>query len=160
MNDDNQQKSSYLILQQIMDLERLQLSESIDDSCLAHVKERSGGSPLKHDATWKEEHRMLENHPDHSDSPLHDKSEEPLSSPFPQLDSLTNTGNPLNGESFWQYRSPVHNNEVARKERISTQKLCDEIIVSVNLKCMNLCRFGFKTCKIWEFVTKCSALMM
>lgn len=114
--------SSYLILQQIMDLERLQLSESIDDSCLA---QRSGGSPLKHDATWKE-NRMLE----HSVSPLLHKSEEPLSSPFPQLDSLTNAGNPLNGEPFWQYRSPVHNNEVARKQA-STHKsyICDEIII-------------------------------
>lgn len=99
-----------MILKQILELERLQLSEGIDDSCLAHVKERSGRWSFKHGATWKE-HRMLEDqHLEHSchDFPVR-KSEE---SPFHQLDSLAGNGNPMAGDAFWQNRSPLHNNEV------------------------------------------------
>lgn len=106
----NEQKKSScsVILQQIMELERLQLPEGVDDS---------GGSRVRHDATWKE-HRMVENNAEHSDGTLVDKSEDAVSSPFPQLESFSNGGNQLNGDGFWQYRSPVHNNEVATKRRI------------------------------------------
>ncbi|KAH6805348.1 hypothetical protein C2S51_030179 [Perilla frutescens var. frutescens] len=130
VNDESQQKSSCLILQQIMDLERLQLSEGVDDSCLAHVKERPGGgeSPLR---TLEMNHHL-----EHSDGPLDyqhqgssvdNKTEEPLSSPFTQLDNLTNAGNnPLNGDTFWQYRSPVHNNEVWL-QNMQDLGVCDEV---------------------------------
>ncbi|XP_057810697.1 putative zinc finger protein At1g68190 isoform X2 [Salvia miltiorrhiza] len=112
-NDGSQEKR--LILQQILDLERLQLS---DDSCLSsRVKERPG---VKHEATWKE-HGMLENqHLEHSDA------EESLSSPFPQLDSLAGNGNPMAGDAFWQHRSPLHNNEIWA-QNMQDLGVCDEV---------------------------------
>lgn len=80
---------------------------------------------------WKE-HKILDNHPEHFDgnldfqhraSPVEEKTEEPLSSPFSHLDNLTNTGNPLNGDSFWQYKSPVRNNEVVYLTKFSLEHL-------------------------------------
>lgn len=62
-------------MQQILDLEKLQLS----DSCSVNVEEQSsGGSAFRHE--------MLDNPVD----------EEVLSSPFPQLDG---------GDSFWQFHN-------------------------------------------------------
>ncbi|XP_042025855.1 putative zinc finger protein At1g68190 [Salvia splendens] len=125
VNDGSQDKSRCcMILKQILELERLQLSEGIDDSCLAHVKERSGRWSFKHEATWKE-HRMLEDqHLDHSG---HDfqvrKSEE---SPFHQLDSLAGNGNPMAGDAFWQNRSPLHNNEIWA-QNMQDLGVCDEV---------------------------------
>ncbi|KAL8549542.1 hypothetical protein ACS0TY_008394 [Phlomoides rotata] len=114
INDDRSQKSSYLILvQQILDLERLQLS----DSCSVNVKEKTGGSPFRHDTMWKE-HEMLDKH---VEGHLVDdgKTEEPMSSPFPQLDNL-------NGDSFWQYKSPLHNNEIWL-QNMQDIGVCDEV---------------------------------
>ncbi|KAK6122306.1 hypothetical protein DH2020_043926 [Rehmannia glutinosa] len=126
VKDNNWQQNSYLILQQIHDLESLQLSDGIvDNSCLVHFKERTGGLPFKHDTMWKF-HTNLNNNMESFDpnldfqqtgnSSLVDKTEEPLSSPFSQLDNFTSTGN---SDSFWQYKSPAHNNEVVSYYHIS-----------------------------------------
>ncbi|KAK6146836.1 hypothetical protein DH2020_020705 [Rehmannia glutinosa] len=133
VKDNNWQRNSYLIRQQINDLESLQLSEGIvDNSCLLHVKERTGGLPFKHDTMWKF-HTNLNNqmesfspnlHFQHmGGSPLEDKTEEPLSSPFSQLDNFTSTGNP---DSFWQYKSPAHNNEIWL-QNMQDLGVCDEV---------------------------------
>ncbi|KAL1568390.1 putative zinc finger protein [Salvia divinorum] len=120
-NGSQDKRRCCLILKQILELEKLQLSEGIDDSCLAHVKERPGGWSFKHEATWKE----LENqHLEHCD---HDfqvrKTEE---SPFPQLDSLAGNGNPMAGDAFWQNRSPIHNNEIWA-QNMQDLGVCDEV---------------------------------
>lgn len=102
-------------MQQILDLEKLQLS----DSCSLDVEERTDGSPFMHEMMWRE-HKMLDNHVE-TGNPLDDvKTEEPLSSPFSQLDNLTSAGNHLTiGDSFWQYKSPLHNNEVYHCSKLS-----------------------------------------
>ncbi|KAI3453075.1 hypothetical protein Pfo_009738 [Paulownia fortunei] len=134
VKDDNRQQNGYLIMQQIQDLETLQLSEGIDNSCLVHVKERTGGLPFRHETIWKV-HKTLNNHMEHfgghldfqhTDSPLEEKTEEPLSSPLSQLDHLTSTGNPLHGDSFWQYKSPAHNNEIWL-QNMQDLGVCDEV---------------------------------
>ncbi|KAL2233386.1 UNVERIFIED_CONTAM: putative zinc finger protein [Sesamum indicum] len=134
LRDDNWQGNRFLIMQQILDLERLQLSDGIDNSCLVYDRERKGGSPFRHDSIWKA-HKAISNHMDHSDgnldfqhvgSPLDEKADEHLSSPFSQLDHLTSTGNPLHGDSFWQFRSPAHNNEIWL-QNMQDLGVCDEI---------------------------------
>ncbi|KAG8382842.1 hypothetical protein BUALT_Bualt05G0120400 [Buddleja alternifolia] len=128
VKDDNLQQRSCLILQQILDLERLQLSEGIDGSCLIHVKERTGGSPFKVHTTLDThiEHLGGQLEFQHMGSPREKRTEEPLSSPFSQMDHLTSSGNPLQGDSFWQCKSPVYNNEIWL-QNMQDLGVCDEV---------------------------------
>ncbi|PIN23704.1 hypothetical protein CDL12_03568 [Handroanthus impetiginosus] len=124
VKDDNQHHNSNLILQQIMDLEMLQLSEGVGISCLVHVKDRTGGLLFSHNNHMEHFGGNLEFH--QMGSPLDDTTEEHLSSPFSQLDNLTSSGNPLNGDSFWQCKSPVHNNEIWLQS-MQDLGVCDEV---------------------------------
>lgn len=114
----NQQESSFLILQQILYLEKLQNSEGIDGSCSSqHVND---GLPLFRHHTMSKADKSIDNSNEHfdgdldfqnSESRLEEKThDEHLSSPSPF--SQIESGNPLHGDSFWQYKSPAHNNEV------------------------------------------------
>ncbi|KAK4423521.1 putative zinc finger protein [Sesamum alatum] len=135
LRDHNRQGNRFLIMQQILDLERLQLSDGIDSSCLVHDRERKGGSPFRHDSIWKGHKAISGDHMDHSDgnldfqqvgSPLEETTNEHLSLPFSQLDHLTSAGNPLHGDSFWQFRSPAHNNEIWL-QNMQDLGVCDEV---------------------------------
>ncbi|KAL3636040.1 hypothetical protein CASFOL_020587 [Castilleja foliolosa] len=120
VKDENRQN---LILHQITVLEKLQLSGGIIDN--SHFVPR----PFKHDTMPKLQTNLSNQtarfgpNLDSSD-PLVDKSDEPLSSPFSQLDNFTI--NPLQGDSFWQYKSPAHNNEIWL-QNMQDLGVCDEV---------------------------------
>lgn len=117
------QEGSYLILQQIQELERLQLSEGLDDSSLLHMKERTSGAAFRHVQMEQFGGQIdLQN----NGNSVKAKTEEPLSSPFSQLDNLTSTGNLLQGDAYWQCKSPVHNNEIWL-QNMQDLGVCDEV---------------------------------
>ncbi|XP_051145239.1 putative zinc finger protein At1g68190 [Andrographis paniculata] len=117
------QEISYLILQQIQDLEKLQLSEGINSSsCSVHVKERTIGLPFRQKTLNTSPMEQFNGQIDfqNSDNVIEVKAEEPLSSPFSQLDSLQG------GDSYWQCKSPLHNNEIWL-QNMQDLGVCDEV---------------------------------
>lgn len=110
-------KTSFILLQ-ILELERLQLTEGNSPSA------QSGLSSSAHH-TWKRFNENLDQHLQHSEttgtnfqqkeSLLQDLKVDPLPFPFSQpehLPSNSTIGLPLQTESIWQCRSPVQSSQV------------------------------------------------
>ncbi|KAL7110636.1 hypothetical protein ACP275_05G038300 [Erythranthe tilingii] len=136
VEDDERDQHRYSILQQILYLERLQLSEEIDGPHSLHIKEHKtlnsnnnnnnyNNNPMDNfdgNLEFQQKEYSLEEKTD--DKPLSS------SSSFSQLDHLaSNNGNHhLHGDnSFWQYKSPSHNNEVIWLQNMQDLGVCDEV---------------------------------
>jgi hypothetical protein len=117
-----QQHTSY-ILQQILDLKRLQITDGSNLSPLIHDQEQLDISSSIHAPEKFDEN--IDQHVQHSqdlstDLQQMDDSHQELKAdtlPFTfsqqeHLPSSPNTGLPLHGESFWQYKSPVQSSQV------------------------------------------------
>ncbi|XAR52462.1 hypothetical protein NMG60_11020559 [Bertholletia excelsa] len=111
--EDKQEQNACIILQQIIDLERLQLSDGDQNSSLIRGKQQTDSHSSLYDPTWK-----LENDVDQSSQhlfglgtdPHQELDVEPFSSSFAPLEQLTSNstvGNPLEVEPFWQCKSPA-----------------------------------------------------
>ncbi|XVE75253.1 hypothetical protein DITRI_Ditri12bG0080600 [Diplodiscus trichospermus] len=109
-----QQQNTSFILQQILDLKKLQLTEGdshlpfiggleeADTSSSICNSSKNLDSNLDHD---------IGSNPRQSGNPLQELHADPMPSPFTQLENLSSSsasGMPLYGESFWQCKSPIH----------------------------------------------------
>ncbi|THF94018.1 hypothetical protein TEA_020427 [Camellia sinensis var. sinensis] len=113
-NKGKQQQDTCIILQQIFDLERLQLTEGDKNSSLIRGKQTTDISSSTYDTSWK-----LDQSFQHSlglgADPHQELNVEYFSSPFPPLENLTlssTVGNHLQGEPLWQCRSPTQSFQV------------------------------------------------
>ncbi|XP_019164901.1 PREDICTED: putative zinc finger protein At1g68190 isoform X2 [Ipomoea nil] len=113
----NQQESSCLILQQILDLERLQLTEGNENSSLisGHVPRESSIKCKKALNVNKTFTQNLPRSPDLAPE-LQDWAADPFPSAFPQLD----------GDSFWQCKSPI-NSSLLWPQNMQDLGVCDEL---------------------------------
>lgn len=112
------------LLQQILDLKRLQLTDSSDHLPLVRGQEQMETSSSIHYPSVKFDENLdqhLQQSQDLSSdiqqriNSQQDLKENVLSFTFPQqehLSSLSITSLPLNGESFWQWKSPVQTSQV------------------------------------------------
>ncbi|CAA0839828.1 Putative zinc finger protein [Striga hermonthica] len=94
---EGESSSSYIILQQIHELEKTQPLQGIfDHSSLPHVRERTHRLPFEHDTMQKLD-------TDHFGSDIDSENKTEESSPFSQLENFTSSviNNPLQGDSFW-----------------------------------------------------------
>ncbi|KAL2518984.1 putative zinc finger protein [Abeliophyllum distichum] len=126
VKDDNQQKNTCMILQQILDLKRLQLSEGSDNSCLVRGKGKTDQSSFKYDTISKvqmeyslDQHYELQ----YMGSPHEEMPEESFLS---QLGHLISTENPLQGDTFWQCKSPTFSNELW-PQNMQDIGVCDQL---------------------------------
>ncbi|KAL2546136.1 putative zinc finger protein [Forsythia ovata] len=126
VKDDNQQKNTCMILQQILDLKRLQLSEGSDNSCLVRGKGKTDQSSFKYDTMSKvqmeyslDQHYELQ----YMGSPHEEMPEESFLS---QLGHLISTENPLQGDTFWQCKSPTFSNELW-PQNMQDIGVCDQL---------------------------------
>ena len=116
-----QQHTSY-ILQQILDLKRLQITDGSNLSPLIHDQEQLDISSIHAPEKFNEN---IDQHLQHSqdlstdlqqmDDSLQELKADTLPFTFSQqeqLPSSSNIGLPLHGESFWQYKSPVQSSQV------------------------------------------------
>ncbi|PSR84953.1 Zinc finger protein [Actinidia chinensis var. chinensis] len=139
-NEGKQQQNSYIILQQILDLERLQLTEGDKNASLIRGKQQNDRSPFINDTSWE-----LDNNLDDSlqysiglcTDPRQELKEEHSSSSFLPLEHLTSSpiiGNPFPGESFWQCKSPVQNFQLW-SQNMQDIGICEELacIDNVNI---------------------------
>lgn len=118
----NQERQT--ILQQIVDLKRLQLNEEIDHSTKINgQQERDLSPPAYHALKSLDEkfNQQAQNSQDlaadllENDSPIVELKPGTLSSTFSQLDNLSSSSVidlPLHGESFWTCKSPHQSNQV------------------------------------------------
>ncbi|CAI9756042.1 unnamed protein product [Fraxinus pennsylvanica] len=128
VKDDNCQKNTCMsiILQQILDLKRLQLSEGSDNSCLVRGKGKADQSSVKGDAVSKVqmEHSLDQHYKiQYMGSPQEEMPEESFLS---QLGHLISTENSLQGDTFWQCKSPAFSNELW-PQNMQDIGVCDEL---------------------------------
>lgn len=119
-----QQQNTCFVLQQLLDLNKLQLTDKSDHSLLIHGQVKTDtcfsmhhptkkfdvnlGQPLQH---AEDLHADLQQR----DNPLQELKSEAIPFPFAQLEqspSSSTAGLPLHGESFWQCKSPVQSSQV------------------------------------------------
>ncbi|XP_059649668.1 putative zinc finger protein At1g68190 isoform X3 [Cornus florida] len=121
-NQNSKQQNTRLILQQIIDLKRLQLTEDSNPT-LIRGQAQTNISSSEYDKSQNIE-RNLDQHLQHSlghgadllqmDSPHQELNVEPFPLPFSQLEHLiypSAVGNSLNEDIFWQCKSPVQNGQ-------------------------------------------------
>lgn len=128
VKDDKCQKNTCMsmILQQILDLKRLQLSEGSDNSCLVRGKGKTDQSSVKCDAVSKVQmEHSLDQHYEiqYMGSPQEEMPEESFLS---QLGHLISTENSLQGDTFWQCKSPAFSNELWH-QNMQDIGVCDEL---------------------------------
>ena len=122
-NGQGQQKTS-VILQQILDLKRLQLTDRKNTSSLIRGQEQIDISSSKFSTSQRLDDD-LDKHSQNSlgicsdlqqmDSPKQELKVEPFPSPFSQLEQLSSSstvGIPLHGDPFWQCKSPIQSSQV------------------------------------------------
>lgn len=174
LQTDQRQRSSCFILQQIIDLKRLQLTEgSSNPSPLIHGQEQINvASSMRHYTKKGDENldQTLQNSPDPETDPRQRESTfgelkcDPFPCPFPQLDrspSSSNVGIPLQGEPLWQCKSPVQSSQVWT---ISLKSHSNEFLCW-NIKSITICRFTIGiiisfTCVIQERWMDCNNLLV
>ena len=117
-------RNSRFILQQIIDLKRLQLTEGSNHSPLIHGQEQSNiASSMRHYAKKVHENldQTLQDSTEHGtdlrqkENTFRELKCDPFPCPFSQLDhspSSSNVGIPLHGEPLWQCRSPLQSSQV------------------------------------------------
>lgn len=131
------QQGTSMILQQILDLRRLQLTEQSDNSSLLCVQEQVDISLSKDNTSRKpEDVNQFSQHFDgighdlqKMDSPRHDFEVEHFPFPLSQLDhfpSSSSTGIPLHGDSFWQCKSQVQNSQLW-SQTMQDLGVCEEV---------------------------------
>ncbi|KAF5442353.1 hypothetical protein F2P56_035020 [Juglans regia] len=104
------------LLQQILDLKRLQLTDSSDHLPL-HLQQSQDLQDLSSDIQQRINSQQ-------------DLKENVLSFTFPQqehLSSLSITSLPLNGESFWQWKSPVQTSQLW-SQNMQDLGVCEELL--------------------------------
>ncbi|XP_047321390.1 putative zinc finger protein At1g68190 [Impatiens glandulifera] len=123
------------IIQQILDLEKLQLSDDgCQNSSVIRGKDLSFGN---YDASWELENNNIDSKHSHETSSSFDLDQQPdssqqelnpdpfLLSSFPQLDQLTsNSGNP--DSSFWQCKSPTQKFQLW-SQNMQDLGICEEV---------------------------------
>ncbi|XP_034690890.1 putative zinc finger protein At1g68190 [Vitis riparia] len=122
-NGQGQQKTS-VILQQILDLKRLQLTDRKNTSSLIRGQEQTDISSSKFSTSQRLDDD-LDEHSQNSlgicsdlqqmDSPKQELKVEPFPSPFSQLEQLSSSstvGIPLHGDPFWQCKSPIQSSQL------------------------------------------------
>lgn len=119
-----QQKNTSFVLQQLLDLNRLQLTSKSNHSPVIRGQEKTDTSFSLHHPTKKFDENLdqplqhtEDRHADlqRRDSPLQELKSDPLPFPFSQMGhspSSSTAGIPLQGESLWQCRSPVESSQV------------------------------------------------
>ncbi|KAK1552341.1 hypothetical protein Q3G72_015004 [Acer saccharum] len=95
-NEDQQQHNSSIILQQILDLKRLNLTDGNNHLPLIRGQEQTLDSDLHNS-------QELSTGVQQSDNPLQELKVDPLLLPFSQMEQ---------GESFWQCKSPVQSSQL------------------------------------------------
>ncbi|CAL5396638.1 unnamed protein product [Camellia sinensis] len=127
-NKGKQQQDTSIILQQIFDLERLQLTEGDKNSSLIRGKQTTDISSSTYDTSWK-----LDQSFQHSlglgADPHQELNVEYFSSPFPPLENLTlssTVGNHLQGEPLWQCRSPTQSFQLW-SQNMQDLGICEEL---------------------------------
>ncbi|KAK9276355.1 hypothetical protein L1049_005887 [Liquidambar formosana] len=126
------------ILQQILDLKRLQLTEQNNNSSLTHGQEQTDISSSKFKTSQKLD-GDLDQFPQHFhvagndlqkiDIPHQDFKVEPFPSPFSQLEHLPSSstvGIPLHGDPFWQCKSPVRSSQLW-SQNMQDLGVCEEL---------------------------------
>uniref|UniRef100_A0A7N0U1X1 B box-type domain-containing protein n=1 Tax=Kalanchoe fedtschenkoi TaxID=63787 RepID=A0A7N0U1X1_KALFE len=128
----NPQQENYDILQQIIGLKRLQLSEQRSNPSLLRGKEHPDFcSTVSETPARLEEnlHPGSRHFPDISndlqamDISHQGLKEEPCSSPFSQLEHLTS---PATGDTLWQWKSPVHGSQLW-SQNMQDLGFCEEL---------------------------------
>lgn len=119
-----QEESTCLILQQILDLRRLQCSDRSNSSSFILFQEQTDMSSLEDSQNWKFQNKLDEQF---QDSPGLDSELQQIGSPnedldvdsfplsFSQLDHLTSSSigeTTLQGDAIWQCRSPNQSGQV------------------------------------------------
>lgn len=119
-----QQKNTCFILQQILDLKRLQLTDGSNGLSFIHHQENTDISSSENESTWKLENNLgqhlkysfgLDSDFQQLGSPNADLHVDSFPSPFSQLDNLISSssgGSPLQVDSIWQSKTPVHSGQV------------------------------------------------
>ncbi|KAA8529099.1 hypothetical protein F0562_034102 [Nyssa sinensis] len=138
-----QQENICFILQQILDLKRLQLTEGNNDTSLICGQQQTDISSSKYISSWKLD-KNLDQHLQHSldlgtdlqpmGSPHQELNEEPFPLPFSQLEQLPSSsavGNPLQGDPFWQFKNPVQSDQVW-SQNMQDLGVCEELSCSDN----------------------------
>uniref|UniRef100_A0A5B6ZEW8 Uncharacterized protein n=1 Tax=Davidia involucrata TaxID=16924 RepID=A0A5B6ZEW8_DAVIN len=133
-----QQENTCFILQQILDLKKLQLTEGNNNTSLIHGQEQTDKSSSKYDASWKLD-KNLDQHLQHSlslgtdlqpmGSPHQELNVGTFPLPFSQLEHLTSSstvGNPLQGDPFWQCKSPVQSGQLW-SQNMQDLGVCEEL---------------------------------
>ncbi|XP_059649667.1 putative zinc finger protein At1g68190 isoform X2 [Cornus florida] len=136
-NQNSKQQNTRLILQQIIDLKRLQLTEDSNPT-LIRGQAQTNISSSEYDKSQNIE-RNLDQHLQHSlghgadllqmDSPHQELNVEPFPLPFSQLEHLiypSAVGNSLNEDIFWQCKSPVQNGQLW-SQNMQDLGVCEEM---------------------------------
>lgn len=122
LNEQTQQQNTSFILQQILNLKRLNLMEGNNHCPSIHGKEQIESSSV-HNPTNKldetpdqdlQHSQVVANNLQQCGSLLQEMKVDSLL-PFTQLEHMpspSTAGMPFQGESFWQCKSPVQSNEV------------------------------------------------
>ncbi|XP_077243995.1 zinc finger protein CONSTANS-LIKE 9-like isoform X2 [Tasmannia lanceolata] len=123
-HENQQQRVNHSILQQILELERLQLTERTNHSSLIHGQAQSevysteANNTLRQLGQDSDQHcrqpQGLSNDLPQVDS-MHQELQSPFSLPLSQperLKSSSNDGVPLQGDSFWHCKSPAQNSQL------------------------------------------------
>ncbi|PON73758.1 B-box-type zinc finger [Parasponia andersonii] len=134
------QKSNCFILQQIIDLKRVQLNEGGNPSPLINDQEPSSvASSMRHYAKKVNENldQTFQNSPDpgndlrqNESSNFRELKGDPFPSPFSQLDhypTSSNVGIPLHGETSWQCRSPFQSSQLW-SQNMQDLGVCEELV--------------------------------
>ncbi|KAA8532636.1 hypothetical protein F0562_032548 [Nyssa sinensis] len=130
-----QEEKTCFILQQILDLKKLQLTEGKNNTSLTHGQEQTSS---KHDTSWKLD-KNLNQHLQHSlglgtdlqlmGSPHKELNVEPFPLPFSQLEHLIfspTVGNPLQGDPLWQSKVPVQSGQLW-SQNMQDLGVCEEL---------------------------------
>ncbi|XWS22454.1 hypothetical protein CRYUN_Cryun29cG0036300 [Craigia yunnanensis] len=131
INKGQQQQNTSFILQQILDLKKLQLTEGdshlpfiggleqVDTSSICNSSENIDSNLVQDIGTKLHQ----------SDNPLEDLNADPLPLSYTHLENLSSfstSGMPLYGESLWQCKSPIHNNQLW-SQNIQDLGVCEDI---------------------------------
>ncbi|GFZ00262.1 B-box zinc finger family protein [Actinidia rufa] len=131
-NEGKQLPNTYIVLQQILDLERLQLTEGVKNSSLIRGKQQIDKSPFNYDKTWELDNNLDESsqHPlGLGADPRQELKEEHSNSSFLPLEHLTSSptiGNTMPGEPFWQCKSPPRNFQLW-SQNMQDLGICEEL---------------------------------
>ncbi|KAK7280414.1 hypothetical protein RJT34_25478 [Clitoria ternatea] len=127
------------ILQQIIDLKRLQLNEEIDYSAkINRLQEKDLSPPVYHTLKKLDEkfNQQAQNSQDlatnllEKDCPTVELNPETLPSTFSQLDNLSSSSIidlPLHGELLWTCKSPLRSNQLW-SQNIQDLGICEELV--------------------------------